>query len=150
MKGNVEFGLKMAGVDKNKRDTMMQQYLKMVNLEPYAEWFISQLSTGMKQRVAIARALVMDPAILIMDEPFAALDYVTKRELMKYLSEIWIKTNKMVIFVTHDLMEATILGTHVVKFSKRPGAILLDFSNDISHPRDPDDIDVMRTVKQFK
>ena len=100
---NVEFGLKMAGIPKDERRQISQRYLDMMQLTKFADSYTWQLSTGMKQRVAIARALAMDPEILLMDEPFAALDSQTRDLLLVELQLIWERTKKTIIFVTHNI-----------------------------------------------
>src|ERR671913_1023511 len=132
---NVEFGLKMAGVKKDKRRAIAIHYLDMMQLTKFAEAFTYQLSGGMKQRVAIARALVMDPEILLMDEPFAALDSQTRDLLLVELQLIWAKTNKTIIFVTHNIIESVCLGDRVVVFTNRPGKIKKDIKIDYRRPR---------------
>ena len=135
--GNVEFGLKMKNVTKTKRREMAMHYLKMVEMEEAAELYVSQLSTGMKHRVAIARAFVMDPDVLFLDEPFAALDHDTTNTLMADLHAIWKKTGKTIIMVTHDPVEAAMLSTRIIKLSGRPGKITMDYKNTMRFPRNP-------------
>ena len=106
---NVEFGLKIAGIPKDERAQISQRYLDMMQLTKFANSYTYQLSTGMKQRVAIARALVMDPEILLMDEPFAALDAQTRDLLLVELQLIWERTKKTILFVTHSIAESVIL-----------------------------------------
>ncbi|HET6458361.1 MAG TPA: ABC transporter ATP-binding protein, partial [Nitrosopumilaceae archaeon] len=120
---NVEFGLKMAGIPKDKRRQISERYLDMMQLTKFADSYTYQLSTGMKQRVAIARALAMDPEILLMDEPFAALDSQTRDLLLVELQLIWERTKKTIIFVTHNISESVILGNRVVVFKNRPSKI---------------------------
>jgi NitT/TauT family transport system ATP-binding protein len=120
---NVEFGLKMAGIPKEERAQISKRYLDMMQLTKFADSYTYQLSTGMKQRVAIARALVMDPDVLLMDEPFAALDAQTRDLLLVEMQLIWEKTKKTILFVTHNVAEAAVLGTKVAVFSNRPSKI---------------------------
>jgi len=136
---NVEFGLKMAGISKEERAKISHRYLDMMQLTKFADSFTYQLSTGMKQRVAIARALVMDPDVLLMDEPFAALDAQTRDLLLVEMQLIWEKTKKTILFVTHNVVEAAVLGTKVVVFSNRPSIIKKEFTNDSPRPRTSDD-----------
>ena len=136
---NVEFGLKMAGISKEERAKISHRYLDMMQLTKFADSFTYQLSTGMKQRVAIARALVMDPDVLLMDEPFAALDAQTRDLLLVEMQLIWEKTKKTILFVTHNVVEAAVLGTKVVVFSNRPSIIKKEFTNDSPSPRTSDD-----------
>ena len=135
VRGNVEFGLKMAGVSASERQRRAAEYLKMVHLGRFAGFYPNQLSGGMKQRAAIARALVMDPKILLMDEPFAAVDAQTRRLLHEELLEIWGKTRKTIFFVTHNVREATVLGDKVLTISARPGRIKGGFRIHLPRPR---------------
>jgi NitT/TauT family transport system ATP-binding protein len=132
---NVEFGLKMAGIPKDERAKISNRYLDMMQLTKFANSYTYQLSTGMKQRVAIARALVMDPDVLLMDEPFASLDAQTRDLLLVEMQLIWEKTKKTILFVTHNVAEATVLGTKVVIFSNRPSIIKKEFENNFPRPR---------------
>ena len=132
---NVEFGLKIAKVEKIKRREIAMQYLEMMQLKKFAEAYVYQLSGGMKQRVSIARALVLDPEVLLMDEPFAALDSQTRDLLLVELQLIWAKTNKTIIFVTHNIIESVCLGDRVVVFTNRPGKIKKDIKIDYRRPR---------------
>jgi len=141
---NVEFGLKMAGISKEERAKISHRYLDMMQLTKFADSFTYQLSTGMKQRVAIARALVMDPDVLLMDEPFAALDAQTRDLLLLEMQLIWEKTKKTILFVTHNVVEAAVLGTKVVVFSNRPSIIKKEFTNDSPSPRTSDDESLVR------
>ena len=132
---NVEFGLKMAGIPKEERAKISNRYLDMMQLTKFANSYTYQLSTGMKQRVAIARALVMDPDVLLMDEPFASLDAQTRDLLLVEMQLIWERTKKTILFVTHNVAEATVLGTKVVIFSNRPSIIKKEFENNFPRPR---------------
>jgi len=132
---NVEFGLKMAGIPKEERDQISKRYLDMMQLTKFADSYTYQLSTGMKQRVAIARALVMDPDVLLMDEPFASLDAQTRDLLLVEMQLIWEKTKKTILFVTHNVAEASVLGTKVAVFSNRPSKIKRLFPIDFKRPR---------------
>ena len=132
---NIEFGLKISKVEKLKRREIAMQYLDMMQLKKFAEAYVYQLSGGMKQRVSIARALVLDPEVLLMDEPFAALDSQTRDLLLVELQLIWAKTNKTIIFVTHNIIESVCLGDRVVIFTNRPGKIKKDIKIDYRRPR---------------
>ncbi|MDH3765965.1 MAG: ABC transporter ATP-binding protein [Nitrosopumilus sp.] len=136
---NVEFGLKMAGIPKEERAKISHRYLDMMQLIKFADSYTFQLSTGMKQRVAIARALVMDPDVLLMDEPFAALDAQTRDLLLVEMQLIWEKTKKTILFVTHNVAEAAVLGTKVVIFSNRPSIIKKEVENNFPRPRVTED-----------
>ncbi len=132
---NVEFGLKIAGVPKEKRRERAIHYLRLMQLEKFADSYIYQLSIGMRQRVAIARALVMDPEILLMDEPFAALDAQTRDLLLVELQLLWQKTRKTILFVTHTIGESVCLGDRVVVFTHRPAIIKKEVKIDYRRPR---------------
>jgi len=136
---NVEFGLKMAGIPKEERAKISHRYLDMMQLTKFTDSYTFQLSTGMKQRVAIARALVMDPDVLLMDEPFAALDAQTRDLLLVEMQLIWEKTKKTILFVTHNVAEAAVLGTKVAIFSNRPSIIKKEVDNNFPRPRVTED-----------
>jgi len=146
---NVEFGLKMAGVPKNERSQISQRYLEMMQLTKFANSYIHQLSTGMRQRVAIARALAMDPDILLMDEPFAALDSQTRDMLMVELQLIWQKTKKTILFVTHNVTESVILGDRVVIFKHRPSKIKKEIRIDLHRPRLAEDESLLHYTREI-
>ena len=141
---NVEFGLKMAGIPKDEREKISNRYLDMMQLTKFADSYTYQLSTGMKQRVAIARALVMDPDVLLMDEPFAALDAQTRDLLLVEMQLIWEKTKKTILFVTHNVAEAAVLGTKVAIFSNRPSIIKKEVDNDFPRPRVTEDESLLK------
>ncbi|WP_428323785.1 ABC transporter ATP-binding protein [Nitrosopumilus sp.] len=141
---NVEFGLKMAGIPKEERAKISHRYLDMMQLTKFTDSYTYQLSTGMKQRVAIARALVMDPDVLLMDEPFAALDAQTRDLLLVEMQLIWEKTKKTILFVTHSVAEAAVLGTKVVVFSNRPSIIKKEVDNDFPRPRVSEDESLLK------
>lgn len=132
---NVEFGLKIAGIPKSERSQISKRYLDMMQLTRFAESYTYQLSTGMKQRVAIARALVLDPDVLLMDEPFAALDTQTRDLLLVELQLVWERTKKTIIFVTHNVAEAAVLGNKVAVFTNRPSRIKKEITIDYRRPR---------------
>ncbi|MBI1828499.1 MAG: ABC transporter ATP-binding protein [Thaumarchaeota archaeon] len=146
---NVEFGLKMAGIPKYERRQISERYLDMMQLTKFANSYIYQLSTGMKQRVAIARALAMDPEILLMDEPFAALDSQTRDLLLVELQLIWERTKKTIIFVTHNISESVILGNRVVVFKNRPSKIKKEFVIDYRRPRLAEDENLQKYYHQI-
>jgi NitT/TauT family transport system ATP-binding protein len=145
---NVEFGLKILGVAPKVRRTLALDYLKLVGLdEKFHDSFIHQLSGGMKQRVAIARALAMEPAVLLMDEPFAALDVYTRETLQDELQGIWLESHKTIVFVTHNVQEAVLLGDRVIVCSKNPGRIKAEYEIDIARPRKMDNPEVFLNTK---
>ena len=149
VRDNVEFGLKMAGIPKEERSKISDRYLDMMQLVKFADYYTYQLSTGMKQRVAIARALAMDPDVLLMDEPFAALDPQTRDLLLVEMQLIWEKTKKTILFVTHNVAEAAVLGTKVAVFSNRPSVIKREFENDSPRPRVTNDESLAGLQKQI-
>jgi NitT/TauT family transport system ATP-binding protein len=139
----------MAGVPQDERSEISKRYLDMMQLTKFANSYTYQLSTGMKQRVAIARALVMDPDVLLMDEPFAALDAQTRDLLLVEMQLIWKKTKKTIIFVTHNVAEAVVLGNKVVVFSNRPSTIKKELSIDYKRPRLVEDENLIKFQKQI-
>jgi len=146
---NVEFGLKMAGIPKDERAKISNRYLDMMQLTKFANSYTYQLSTGMKQRVAIARALVMDPDVLLMDEPFASLDAQTRDLLLVEMQLIWEKTKKTILFVTHNVAEATVLGTKIAVFSNRPSIIKKEFENNFPRPRVTEDESLLKLQRDI-
>ncbi len=146
---NVEFGLKMAGVPKDERSQISKRFLDMMQLTKFANAYTHQLSTGMKQRVAIARALAMDPDVLLMDEPFAALDALTRDLLLVEMQLIWEKTKKTILFVTHNVAEAVVLGNKIAIFSNRPSRIKKELIIDYHRPRLVDDENLTKYQKQI-
>jgi NitT/TauT family transport system ATP-binding protein len=146
--GNVEFGLK-GRVDKMKRREIAQTFLKMVHLSRFENSLIHQLSGGMKSRVALARCLALNPQVLLMDEPFAALDAQTRDLLHEELQDIWLATKKTIVFVTHNVREAVRLADRVLVFTARPGKIKKEFRINLAHPRAADSLDVLEYVRQI-
>lgn len=135
---NVEFGLKMKKMPKDQRRVISDRFIRLVGLFGHENKFPRELSGGMKQRVQLARVLANDPAILLMDEPFGALDAMTRRTMQKELSQIWEETNKTVIFVTHDIQEALLLGGRIAVMSHGPNARITDiYDVPMTYPRDP-------------
>jgi NitT/TauT family transport system ATP-binding protein len=132
---NVKFGLNMIGIAKPERQVIARRFLKMVGLGDFEQAYVHELSGGMKQRVAIARALAINPDVLLMDEPFGALDAQTRDILHDELQTIWLETRKTILFVTHNVREAIVLGDRVVVFSARPGRIKKVFTIDLPRPR---------------
>lgn len=145
---NVEFGLKMAGIEKSKRHERAMHYLEMMQLTKFANAYTYQLSGGMKQRVAIARALAIDPEVLLMDEPFAALDSQTRDLLLVELQLIWARTKKTIVFITHNLLESVVLGDKVAVFTKRPGTVKKEITVDYRRPRLPEDENLQPYYRQ--
>jgi NitT/TauT family transport system ATP-binding protein len=146
---NVEFGLKMAGVSRDERRDRARVYLRLVHLAHFEDHYIHQLSGGMKQRVALARSLALKPKILLMDEPFAALDAQTRDMLHDELERLWKETMPTIVFVTHNVREAVRLGDRVILMSFRPGRIKKQFQVTLSRPRHVEDADVAYLSKEI-
>lgn len=141
--GNVLFGLNLKpGLKEKERVEVARYYLQIVGLERFAHANIHELSGGMKQRVALARALAPNPRVLCMDEPFAALDAMTREQLYSDLQAIWASRKKTIIFVTHNVREAVCLGDRVVLFSPNPGRIREQFTIDLPRPRDINSVEL--------
>ncbi|MDZ7704891.1 MAG: ABC transporter ATP-binding protein [Trueperaceae bacterium] len=132
---NVAFGLQMRGVAKKERYRTANEWLTRVGLRKFADYYPAQLSGGMKQRVSIARALANDPEVLLMDEPLGALDAQTKTVLQEELLRIWEDYRKTVVYITHSIDEAVLLGDRVVLMSAHPGTNKTEFVVDIPRPR---------------
>ena len=132
---NVEFGLKMKNVPTEERAEIAKEYIKLVGLEGFENALPKQLSGGMKQRVAIARAYAVNPSLLLMDEPFGALDAQTRTQLQTELLKTWEEEKKTCFFITHDVEEAILLATKVIVMSARPGRIKEIIDIDIPYPR---------------
>lgn len=135
---NVQLPLELMNYSKEKKESRTREMLALVELSEFAKHFPWQLSGGMQQRVAIARALGFEPSILLMDEPFGALDEMTRERLNLELLDIWQKTQTTVIFVTHSITEAVFLSTRAIVMSARPGRIINDIKIDLPHPRTTD------------
>jgi len=141
--GNVMYGLKLKpNLSKAERREIAEAYLKMVDLEKFMHANIHELSGGMKQRVALARALAPDPKVLLMDEPFASLDAMTREQFYGDLQHIWETTHKTILLVTHNVREAVCLGDRVFLFSPRPGRIAEEFKIFLPRPRDINSVDL--------
>jgi NitT/TauT family transport system ATP-binding protein len=144
---NIGFGLRMLGMGRRERRERVEGALRMVHLGNFGEKLVHELSGGMKQRVAIARAMVMDPAVLLMDEPFAALDAQTRTLLHAQLQELWIQTKKTILFVTHSVGEAVRLADRIIVLSAYPGRIRREIRVELSHPRDFDSPQISELVR---
>ena len=132
---NVKFGMKLAGVPKEEQEKVAMHYLEMVHLQDYKDYPIHQISGGMRQRTALARALTMNSKVLLMDEPFSALDKQTSNRLREELQRIWMETKKTILFITHSVEEAVYLGDRVVALSPDTGRIASIITIDIPRPR---------------
>lgn len=141
--GNVLFGLKLKpGLKKSERLDVAHFYIKLVGLEKFVRSNIHELSGGMKQRVALARALAPNPRVLLMDEPFAALDALTREQLYGDIQKIWEARKKTIVFVTHNVREAVCLGNRVILFSPHPGRIREEFKIELPRPRDINSVEL--------
>jgi NitT/TauT family transport system ATP-binding protein len=135
--GNVEFGLEMRGVARAERRAVSLEFLRLVGLEKFADVYPHQLSGGMQQRVAIARALSYNPGVLLMDEPFAALDAMTRDDMQRLVAEVWQSTRKTIVYITHNVAEAVYLGDTVIVMAAHPGSIRHEMRIALPRPRDP-------------
>jgi len=146
---NVEFGLRMKGVPRKMRRERARYYLQLVHLSEFAESRPHQLSGGMRQRVALARALATEPDVLLMDEPFAALDAQTRDLLHDELERVWRETGGTIIFVTHNVREAVRLGDRVVLLTFRPGRVKREFGIELRRPRQIEDREVAQAAREI-
>src|SRR5438874_1030468 len=155
--GNVLFGLNLKpNLSRKDRHDVAKYYLELVGLSRFERANIHELSGGMKQRVSLARALAPNPRVLLMDEPFAALDALTREQLYGDIQQIWKARRKTIVFVTHNVREAACLGDRVLLFSPHPGRIQEEFAVDLPRPRDINSVDlagyatkIMRSLKSF-
>jgi NitT/TauT family transport system ATP-binding protein len=147
--GNVAFGLEMQGLSKAERETVALEHLRLVKLEGFARSYPHHLSGGMQQRVAIARALAYNPAVLLMDEPFAALDALTRDDMQRLLADVWRTTRKTVIYVTHNVAEAVYLADRVVVMTPHPGTVKTEVPIRLARPRDPLSIEFLDYQKEL-
>ena len=150
VRGNIAFGLKRAGVPARERRERIDAALKLVELEHFADARPHELSGGMRQRVALARGLVLEPRVLLMDEPFAALDALSRERLQQEVQALWQKARPTILFVTHDAHEAVVLADRVVVMSKRPGTIKAVIDVDLPRPRHPEDHAVADVAKRAR
>jgi NitT/TauT family transport system ATP-binding protein len=152
VRANVEFGLKMAGVSSAERAERAMAALTLTQMERFSDRYPNELSGGMKQRVSLARVLANDPQVLLMDEPFGALDAQTRRTMQDELLRIWEATRKTVLFITHSVDEALLLGDRVVVMSAAPGRIKADMAVQLPRARDENSIpfnDLEKSVKNM-
>jgi NitT/TauT family transport system ATP-binding protein len=146
---NVEFGLQLAGVPRRERRARSEYYLDLVGLGGFGRAWIHELSGGMKQRVALARALVLDPQLLLMDEPFAALDDQTRDRLLLEVQRIWLETGKTIIFVTHNVREAAVLANRVLVLGARPGRITAEITVSAPRPRELRGVELLAVANRI-
>src|SRR6187401_1324879 len=147
--GNVSFGLEMKGVEKAERERIAREQLRLVKLENFVGAYPHHLSGGMQQRVAIARALAYNPAVLLMDEPFAALDALTRDDMQRLLADVWKETRKTVIYVTHNVAEAVYLADRVIVMSPHPGTVKTEIRINLPRPRDPLSVEFVECQKEL-
>jgi NitT/TauT family transport system ATP-binding protein len=149
VQANVEFGLRMRGCSREQRQATAERLLDLVHLSQFAHAWVHELSGGMRQRVALARALAVDPAVLLLDEPFGALDAITRSMLHAELQEIWMKTGKTMVFVTHNVREAVVLGDRVLVMSPRPGHIAAEHTIALPRPRRIDNVETAALARRI-
>jgi NitT/TauT family transport system ATP-binding protein len=147
--GNVTFGLEMKGIGKVEREEIARRQLKLVKLEKFVQSYPHHLSGGMQQRVAIARALAYNPSVLLMDEPFAALDALTRDEMQRLLADVWRETRKTVVYVTHNVAEAVYLADRVVVMTPHPGTVKAEVRIALARPRDPLSVEFLEHQKML-
>jgi NitT/TauT family transport system ATP-binding protein len=147
--GNVAFGLEMKGMPKAEREDIARAQLKLVKLDKFVQSYPHHLSGGMQQRVAIARALAYNPAVLLMDEPFAALDALTRDDMQRLLADVWRETRKTVIYVTHNVAEAVYLADRVIVMTPHPGTVKTEVAIRLDRPRDPLSVEFLDYQKQL-
>lgn len=143
---NITLGLEIQNVPKQEAAERAKKWIRLTGLSGFEHAYPSTLSGGMKQRVAIARALTYDPEIILLDEPFGALDVQTKNYMIRDLQDLWTEANKTIIMVTHSVMEAVLLADRVLIFGSRPSSIVADVKIDLPHPRTAGSVD----VKQYE
>ena len=139
IKKNIAYGMEIAKVPKDEQERRLRRYIKMMNLEGFENKYPSQLSGGMKQRAGIARTLVMNPKVILMDEPFSAVDHLTRCTLQEELMKIREEEKKTILFVTHDINEAVYLADRVILFSPRPSVIQEEYKINLPYPRHRED-----------
>jgi NitT/TauT family transport system ATP-binding protein len=147
---NLTFPLRARGLSRADADRRAREFIQQVQLDGFEEALPHELSGGMRMRVSLARALALDPAVLLMDEPFGALDAQTRASMHELLQQIWMRDRKTVVFVTHNVREALVLGDRVVVMAGRPGRVLQDLEVRIPRPRDADDADLVAMSRAIR
>jgi NitT/TauT family transport system ATP-binding protein len=147
---NIVFGLQMKDVPRHKQKSIVNNYIRLVGLSGFEKRYPFQLSGGMRQRVSIARALAVEPQILLMDEPFAALDAQNRGLMQQEMVRIWQHARKTCLLVTHSIEEAITLSDRILVMTRRPGTIKADLRVDLPRPRDEDDLKVIALKKQIR
>ena len=150
VKQNLVFALRSRHASKRVCDEKAISFIRRVQLDGFEDALPHQLSGGMLMRVSLARSLAMDPAVLLMDEPFGALDAQTRGHMHQLLQQVWMETKKTVVFVTHDVRESLVLGDRVLVMAARPGRILKDLEVRLPRPRDPDDEALVHMSRQIR
>jgi NitT/TauT family transport system ATP-binding protein len=145
---NVEFGLEIRGVPAGERREAALRFLRLVGLEAFTRAYPHQLSGGMQQRVAIARALAYSPAVLLMDEPFAALDALTREEMQRLLVEVWQETRKTIVYVTHNVSEAVYLADRIMVMTPQPGTVRAEVKIAMPRPREVLSVEFLEAQKE--
>ncbi|MGI6005287.1 MAG: ABC transporter ATP-binding protein [Christensenellales bacterium] len=146
---NLEFGLEIARIDKSVRARKIKQAIELVGLNGFENKYPHQLSGGMRQRVGLARTLVNDPACILMDEPFSAVDHLTRLTLQDEIVRIWQKQKKTIVFITHDVSEAVYLASRIVVLTPRPGRIQKIFEVPFDRPRNRNDIGFIEIIEKI-
>lgn len=146
---NIEFGLEVAGISRAERAERARKTIELVGLEGFENKYPHQLSGGMRQRAGLARTLVADPSVILMDEPFSAVDHLTRLTLQDEIVRIWQQQKKTVFFITHDVAEAVYLATRVVLLSPRPGRIQQIFDVPFGRPRNRNDLGILNIVEKI-
>jgi len=150
VKGNIEYGLKRRGIGRDERKHIIQHYVDLIDLKGFERKYPQQLSGGMRQRVALARALAVNPSVLLMDEPFAALDSFTRERMQDELVTVWQREKKAVFFITHNIDEAIKLADRIVVMSPRPGRIVEIIAVDARRPRDVDSEENVKIAREVR
>ncbi|MGX1098132.1 ABC transporter ATP-binding protein [Amorphus sp. MBR-141] len=146
--GNIAFGLRSKGVPRGMRTELARRYVDLVGLSGFEDYYPYRLSGGMRQRVGLARALAVEPSVLLMDEPFGALDAQTRESMQNALSDIWERTRKTVLFITHDIREAIFLSNRIIVLGGRPATITNEIVVDLQRPRNRHDL-AFQELEQF-